>query len=188
MGKNNRRKIPKPKKNDKAQSVRIGRENQTLRSEGLVFDLSFEYLFCLVNDKDFYNQCKNESHFVDSLMLLHQTISKLSGKSTKELFASQHYRHCHLIGQDKRDLVVRLIQKAARNGGHPEAVRLTDHLLGDEDIYQVGIEKGTRIIGIIGQSGIFTVLLLDFHHKLYSNETKNRLKQNHCKYTPSCPD
>lgn len=186
MGKDKkRRKVPKvqkPRKNN----VDLGREDQTLNPNGVVFDLSFEFLFWLINENKFFNKCMNEIHFIEATMSMHEIIYKLSGKSSNELFRNGGFRHCHKLENEQRKIAIEAITRAIIESGKTknDAEEIADHLLGSENLYQAGYDKGARVIGTLEKDEVFRILLLDFHHQIFPDDKKNKLNEKRCVYSP----
>ncbi|MDY6146282.1 MAG: hypothetical protein SPH80_01830, partial [Peptoniphilaceae bacterium] len=65
-----------------------------------------------------------------------------------------------------------------------EAESRVVQLIGDERLYQLGFEGAVRLIGMETQTDVFQVLLFDFHHILYQNQTKKEYNPKKCKFLP----
>lgn len=168
--------------------VSTGLESQiSENTQGLIFDFSFAELFHLIECTQFLNMCENESDFITSFLDAHNLICKLSHKSLQKELIQGRYRHCHAIDEkEKREVVEKALYQVYKDQGQntEDAENRVVQLIGNERLYQLGFEGAVRLIGIETQTDVFKVLLFDFHHNLYPNQTKKEYNPKKCKFSP----
>lgn len=187
MAKNgqNKRKIPKgavvPNKNVKneinPESVRS--------SSGFAFDVSFEGLYYSVQHGSFNNYLKNGEQFIEKFREIREFLKKIGDKNFQDdLMRDGGMRHCHQIKEDEKyNLVIKCIEKSLDVSGHANSKIIVTQLLEGEDLYQIGFEGGIRYIGTYDRErNVFRPYLIDYHHKVYPDEKRNKYNERNLNY------
>ena len=94
-------------------------------------------------------------------------------------------------------LIYDILKQSWRGGEQtPAAVGKTENIqvqidqqFGSEAIYQIGLDKGVRLIGTHDDApGIFRVFLIDYHHDLYPDEKRTKHGSKELKFCPMKSD
>lgn len=167
-------------KNPKASVKAIVSPDKSYQDEKAVFDFSFNRAFYSINYGDFNNYLKDEKDFVENFRILMKNVTLLSENTLNDLIVSSKYRHCHKL-DGKEDGIAREIIK--RSFGETRTVAYEQEI-GDDLLFQVGLQDGVRIIGTI-KGNIFRVYIVDYFHSLDFNQTKNsRNAKRNYKFCP----
>ena len=157
---------------------------ENTNNTGFLIDLSFEGLYYSVDSGDFTNYLKDSKDFVNNFKKIRKFITKISGKNfMQELILDKGMRHCHIIEDDKRDRVISFICKAyIQHDINNDIVKFKEQLL-DEEIFQIGYEGSTRLVGSYSNN-IFRVYLVDYHHRLFFDEKRNAMNTKNYRFCP----
>nr|DAM82884.1 MAG TPA: hypothetical protein [Caudoviricetes sp.] len=157
----------------------------------LAFDYSFEGLYYSVklSNNRFNNFLKSEKEFVEKFRQIRKVSTTLSGEKFTELLRRRN-THCHEIDKKKKEIVLTCIGRALAAVGKTDNIQeQIDHQFGDEPIYQIGLDKGVRLIGTHDAGlGIFRVFLIDYHHDLYPDEKRTKHGSKELKFCPMKSD
>lgn len=160
---------------------------QVPKCKGLNIDVSFEGLYYSVTYKEFTNFLKDEKDFSEKFRLIRNLISKIACKDfQKDLLSDGGMRHCHVLEQDKAEIVKECIKKALKSFDDRKSYdEYIDNVLGGEKIYQIGFEDSVRLIGTYNEvTCIFRIYLIDYHHKLSYDEKRNAQNNKYLNYCP----
>lgn len=144
-----------------------------------VFDFSFIGVFQAVEIREFNNFTKDATDYIKQLRVMMKNVSKLSQKTLNELVVGGSYRHCHKIDDDN-DALARDIIRTLFNAN---SLSNYDQELGDEGLYQLGLQDGVRFIGTIN-GNIFRVYFVDYFHSLYPDERRNERNLRNYNFCP----
>lgn len=157
----------------------------------LAFDYSFEGLYYSVkiSNNKFNNFLKSEKEFVVKFRQIRKISAQLSGENFTELLQRRN-THCHEIDNKKKKIVLTCIGRALAAVGKTENIQVQiDQQFGNEAIYQIGLDKGVRLIGTHDDApGIFRVFLIDYHHDLYPDEKRTKHGSKELKFCPMKSD
>ena len=129
-------------------------------NKAIVFDFSALKCFNSCSINHFDNFLASDKDFIGKIKQVFELVHKLSSKTVAELFdVNNNFRHCHKIDGDKENLVQKVLEKL-----YSDSRYILQNYDG-EFFYQVGYEKGVRLIGTIS-GNIFKVLIVDYFHSL----------------------
>lgn len=154
------------------------------------YDISFEGLYYSISlsNNQFTNYLNNQEEFMEKFRQIRKIIVETKNKDfLKDLILAPGMRHCHLIKDEKRNIAIKSIENALEKYGESKGSvsHNIEQLLGDEEIYQIGLDKGVRLIGTYNESeSIFRVYLVDYHHYLYADERFQKHNKRNLIYCP----
>ena len=167
-------------KNPKAFVKAVVIPDKSYQNEKAVFDFSFDGAFRSADHGDFNNYLKDEKDFVENFRIVMKNVTLLSRETLNELIISTGYRHCHKLDGKEDDIAREVIKRLF---GVNRTVAYEQEI-GDDLLFQVGIQDGVRIIGTI-KGNIFRVYIIDYFHSLDFNQTKNtRNAKKNYKFCP----
>lgn len=181
-GKSKKRKV----NNQEDGKANIKNPNEPNREkEGLKFDFSFEALYYSVklSKGKFNNYLRGEREFIDKFRQIRDINAKLKNKEIGEV-RNDPRAHFHEVSGEERKIVINCVGHALSefkiSNGISENIA---QLLTDEPIYQIGLNKGVRVIGTYNEE-TFRVYLIDYHHRLYYNQSKNTHGEKELTFCP----
>lgn len=179
MGKKKIKNSTSPKK-----QIKTEQPTENTNNTGFLIDLSFEGLYYSIEYKDFTNYLKDSNDFVSKFKDIRQLLSKISDKNfMQELIMDKGMRHCHIVEGDKREKVISLICKAyTKYDINNDIVKFKQQLL-DEEVFQIGYEGTTRLVGSYSNN-IFRMYLIDYHHRLFFDEKRNAMNTKNYRFCP----
>ena len=181
MGK--KKKIPRQ---SIAQNSKVVNNSVPMNVDGnIVFDLSFDGLYYSVEHKykngDFTNYLESAHDFVEKFKVMRKLITDFSRRKFTDILKLPH---CHALEKERAVLAEKCIEKARLAANSAVSNNFDKQVLDGERLYQLGQEKGIRLIGIYDSNkGIFYVMMIDYHHRIYYDQKKNRVGKNF-KYCP----
>jgi hypothetical protein len=185
-GKSKKRKV----NNQEDSKANVKNPNEPNREEeGLKFDFSFEALYYSVklSKGKFNNYLRGESEFIDKFRQIRNINAKLKNKKFGEV-RNDPRAHFHEVSGEERKTVTNCVAHALSNFGESSNVsNFIEQLLGNETIYQIGLEKGVRVIGTYNE-GTFRVYLIDYHHRLYYDQRRNTHGEKELNFCPMKSD
>ena len=171
--------------NNEDSKSNVKNPNEPGEEEGLKFDFSFGALYYSVklSGGKFNNYLKGENEFVDKFRQIRELNSKLKEKKYHEITADPNV-HFRVIGKKERAVFINCVGRALsefdKSCDVSETIR---QLLGNEDIYQIGLNKGLRVIGTY-DACTFKVYLIDYHHRLYYDQRRNKHGEKELTFCP----
>lgn len=181
-GKSKKRKV----NNQEDGKVNVKNLNEPKNKEkGLKFDFSFEALYYSVrlSKGKFNNYLKSEGEFIDKFRQIRNINAKLKNKAFSEV-KNDPGAHFHVVSGEERDIVTNCVGHALSNFDESCNVsNFIEQLLGNETIYQIGLNKGVRVIGTYNEE-TFRVYLIDYHHRLYYDQRRNTHGEKELNFCP----
>lgn len=143
-------------------------------SETLIFDFSSPSAWCSCKMGDFDSYLLGEEDFVEKFRCAMKVVRNLSGQKPAEVFNSGSFWHCHVLSDDKSNIVIKLLTTK---------LGLKEQVIEGEQLMQAGIDDSLRMVGTcVGY--VFNVYLVDYNHSLYPDEKKNRSNKTNRKFCP----
>jgi hypothetical protein len=181
-GKSKKRKV----NNSEDSKANVKNSNtQEDKEKGLKLDFSFEALYYSVklSGGKFNNYLKGEIEFINKFRQIRAVNAKLKDKKFSEI-KNDPSVHFHEVSGEKRKIVINCVGHALsefkNSNGISEDIA---QLLTDETIYQIGLNKGLRVIGTYSD-GTFRVYLIDYHHRLYYDQRRNTHGEKELNFCP----
>lgn len=161
--------------------------NPPRRENKLRFDFSFEGLYYSVrlSGGKFNNYLSGGSEFIDKFRQIREINAKLKDKKFNEMRGNSRIHFHEIVGKE-RNIVVNCVGLALSHFYNSDCVsKSIAQLIGNETIYQIGINKGVRLIGTYNNdTGAFRIYLIDYHHRLYHDERRNTHGEKELKFCP----
>lgn len=180
MGKRKIKNNTSPKKQIKSE-----KPTENTNNTGFLIDLSFEGLYYSVEYKEFTNFLQDEDEFVEKFRSIRVLLSKISNKKfLEDLIHSM--RHCHIVEGKKLKITLECIKKSLKKyDDKKDVTSYLEQLLGNEKIYQIGFEDTIRLIGTYDENNnVFRVYLVDYHHRLFYNQSRNSINVRQKRFCP----
>ena len=156
-------------------------------NEKLHFCFMHGFSFQSTTINSFTNFYKDKDSFLKFIKKLFEVdIPNLSKKTFNELKSSK--KHYHKIENNKddkkRNMVINIIKKMlkSKNFNSRQIEEFINQNILDTDIYQLGLDGGVRVIGIIS-GNIFEILFFDVHHLIYPSEKHNDIDYESLKFS-----
>ena len=177
----NKGKICNPKQpNKKVKSeFTVNIDSDNYLTKPVVFDLSFEGAFISIESNNFNNYLRNSDDFIVQFRKVMKNIQNLSTKTMYELINGKEYNHCHKVQNEENVIIIlkRVFKKINKSESEFEQE------LGSEGIYQLGLQSGVRLFGII-KGNIFRVYLIDYFHDCSFDQRRNQRNKKHYDFCP----
>ena len=164
-------------------------KSNSYKNDKLKIDMCSFPIFYSVEYKDFSNYLKDEKDFTMQYRNLMNTCNALQDKTPLELINSNEYRHCHMISNEKKSFVQELIKLTIdrynenNSGKRINIAALEEQTLSTDKLYQIGIHTGLRLFGML-DGNVFTVCLIDYHHKIHNNEHRSTFENKSNRFCP----
>lgn len=182
-----RKKLNKVVSNSKLDANNVKNTTNPKSGNKLKFDFSFEGLYYSVrlSGDRFTNYLSGETEFVSKFRQIREINSKLMNENFLALQSNPNV-HLHDISGDKKEIVLNCVGQALSKLYNSKYVSENiAQLLGNETIYQIGLNKGVRLIGTYkNDTGSFRIYLIDYHHRLYPDEKRNAHGKKELKFCP----
>lgn len=174
-------------KNSKNNISNISNPSNPRTDSKLKFDFSFEGLYYSVKgaNNKFNNYLANEHEFIEKFRQIRKVNAKLTGKQFDKVKHDANI-HCHKLDEKEANIARSCIGAAISkyNTGFDVSTGI-NQLIGDEKLYQIGLNAGVRIIGTYNfANGIFRAYLIDYNHSLYPDERRNKHSKKELKFCP----
>lgn len=159
----------------------------------VVLDFSFDSVWVSISDGDFTNFLKNDDEYFKMHYIIFKKIipiiKRTEFNNIGEFIRNIQYSglpHSHIVDDANKINTIKLILEKSlmefKQNSKEQAKESVNQNIGDEKLYQIG-HQSVRIFGYFKEN-IFTILVIDYHHLIYSDTKHNK---NDFKRYSMCP-